>query len=254
MGLNWLTGEAPKQHRMRLAERHEAHGLRCPLGELLDLSVTGLRCKCEQKPQVAKGAVIPLVLQNNSQTIRLMARVVWVRKANLIGGTWQVGLHFLDVRPGIRAAIEQFAKYGFIQNLGDTSATDSKPVATPAPSTTATPPPQQPPQGQATSAKEPPNAAPPPPQDPTSAKYATVEIEDLYRHLGLTINATDAAIHAAYREIAKRLHPDHNSDRAAQEQFIIITKAYGVLRDASKRAKYDAMLRASQQGRGTNAA
>ena len=109
MGLNWLTGEAPKQHRMRLAERHEAHGLRCPLGELLDLSVTGLRCKCEQKPQVAKGAVIPLVLQNNSQTIRLMARVVWVRKANLIGGTWQVGLHFLDVRPGIRAAIEQFA-------------------------------------------------------------------------------------------------------------------------------------------------
>jgi len=103
---------------MRAAERHEAHGLRCPLGELIDLSATGLRCKCSGKPSVAQGAVIPLVLQNSNQTIRLMARVVWVRKVGLITGEWQAGLYFLDVRPGIKAAIEQFAKYGFIQNLG----------------------------------------------------------------------------------------------------------------------------------------
>lgn len=256
MGLNWLTGEPPKQHRMRLAERHEAHGLRCPLGELLDLSLTGLRCKCEQKPQVAKGAVIPLVLQNNSQTIRLMARVVWVRKAGLIGGTWQVGLHFLDVRPGIRAAIEQFAKYGFIQNLGATTAGEVKQAGSTSPEGTppATATSKQTPQSEPAPAQESAKSAMPPPQDPQVAKFATVEIEDLYSHLGLTINATDTAIHAAYRNIAKRLHPDHNPDPAAQEQFIFITKAYGVLRDATKRAKYDAMLRASQQGRGSNAA
>ncbi len=252
MGLNWLTGEPPKQHRMRLAERHEAHGLRCPLGDLLDLSTTGLRCKCEQKPEVTKGAVVPLVIQNCNQTVRLMARVVWVRKAGLIGGTWQVGLQFLDVRPGIRAALEQFAKYGFIQNLGATSVTET---TTPEAAPSGTPPREAPSSAQA---KETPQEVPRKPDstvsDPATQKYATVEIEDLYRHLGLTIDANDASIHRAYREMAKRLHPDHNSDPAAQEQFVFITKAYGVLRDANKRAKYDAMLRASQRGKSPHAA
>lgn len=251
MGLHWLKGEPPKQHRMRVAERHEAHGLRCPLGELVDLSVSGLRCKCDQKPDVSKGAVIPLVIQNGSQTVRLMGRVVWVRKAGLIGGSWQVGLQFLDVRPGIRAAIEQFAKYGFIQNLGGSTTVDASSVATPAGSAAkeqvAGGPAKEQVVGASTATRAETN-------DAATQKYATVEIEDLYQHLGLTIDADDASIHAAYREMAKRLHPDHNADPAAQEQFVFITKAYGVLRDASKRAKYDMMLRASLRGRGTNAA
>lgn len=86
MAWSWLTGDEATYQRMRAAERHEAHGLRCPLGQLLDLSTTGLRCRAPGKPSVAKGTVVPLVLQNANQTIRLMARVVWVRKTSLVGG------------------------------------------------------------------------------------------------------------------------------------------------------------------------
>lgn len=76
----------------------------------------------------------------------------------------------------------------------------------------------------------------------------------MYKHLGLKIDADEAWIHKAYRAIAKKLHPDHNPDPVAQEQFVFINKAYGVLKDPSKRAKYDAMLRASMQGRNASAA
>jgi hypothetical protein len=226
---------------MRVAERHEAHGLRCPLGELLDLSITGLRCRCDAKPNLQRGAIIPLVIQNGNQTIRLMARVVWVRKAGLVNSQWQAGLQFLDVRPGIQAALEQFARYGFIQSTTGafTSTTTSAATATtPAPAPSAEPPRAQQ------------QSTPPPASTPDNThKYATVDIEDLYAHMGLCIGATEASIHAAYRAIAKQLHPDHNKDPAAVEQFVFINKAYGVLRDAGKRAKYDAMLRASQAGR-----
>lgn len=245
MAWSWLTGDEAKYQRMRAAERHEAHGLRCPFGELLDLSTTGLRCRAPGKPGVAKGAVVPLVLQNANQTIRLMARVVWVRKTSLVGGDWQVGLQFLDVRPGIKAAIEQFAKYGFIQNLGSAAAniaTEPAPAEKPAASE---PKKQQ---------EQPSTQQSAPKSDAKSERYATVEIEDLYKHLGLTIDADEAAILKAYRAIAKKLHPDHNPDPAAQEQFVFINKAYGVLKDPSKRAKYDAMLRASMQGRNASAA
>jgi hypothetical protein len=278
MALNRISGESPKQHRMRAAERHEAHGLRCPLGELIDLSATGLRCKCSGKPSVAQGAVIPLVLQNSNQTIRLMARVVWVRKVGLITGEWQAGLYFLDVRPGIKAAIEQFAKYGFIQDLGSgasglvdltpTTATTSNSTSTTSASSSSTTGSKSSGSnggsaktttgnagtngtGASSSSSSKPTAEPKagPRVDPAAQRFATVEIEDLYQHLGLTIDASESEIVNAYRAIAKQLHPDQNQDPAAAERFIFINKAYGVLRDTSKRAKYDMMLRASQQGR-----
>ncbi len=56
---------------------------------------------------------------------------------------------------------------------------------------------------------------------------------------------------AAYRELAKRFHPDRNpEDPHAEEKFKECSEAYSVLSDAQKRAAYDRFGHAGVQGAG----
>ncbi len=61
-----------------------------------------------------------------------------------------------------------------------------------------------------------------------------------YQILGVDRNASLAEIKRAYRQLARRYHPDLNpGDKAAEEQFKLIGEAYQVLSDSQKRAEYN---------------
>jgi len=62
---------------------------------------------------------------------------------------------------------------------------------------------------------------------------------DYYEILGINRNASDDEIKAAFRKLARQLHPDVNKEPDAEEKFKEINEAYGVLSDADKRARYD---------------
>ncbi|TFI58039.1 J domain-containing protein [Sphingomonas parva] len=63
---------------------------------------------------------------------------------------------------------------------------------------------------------------------------------DLYSTLGVARDADEAAIKKAYRKLAKELHPDRNKDNpAAAARFSQVTRAYDILTDKDKRARYD---------------
>jgi molecular chaperone DnaJ len=63
---------------------------------------------------------------------------------------------------------------------------------------------------------------------------------DYYDTLGLKRSAGDKEIKSAYRKLARKHHPDVNpGDKAAEERFKEINRAYEVLSDSKKRAKYD---------------
>jgi curved DNA-binding protein len=66
-----------------------------------------------------------------------------------------------------------------------------------------------------------------------------MEFTDYYGVLGVSKNADQAAIKAAYRSLARTLHPDVNTDPAAGERFKKVNEANAVLGDPEKRAKYD---------------
>ena len=63
---------------------------------------------------------------------------------------------------------------------------------------------------------------------------------DLYSQLGVKRDAGEAEIKKAYRKLAKELHPDKNKGNPnASERFSRVTRAYDILTDKDKRARYD---------------
>jgi molecular chaperone DnaJ len=72
---------------------------------------------------------------------------------------------------------------------------------------------------------------------------------DYYEVLGLEKNATDADIKRAFRQLAKKYHPDVNpGDKDAEAKFKEINEAYEVLSDPQKRSQYDQFGHAGMNG------
>ena len=64
--------------------------------------------------------------------------------------------------------------------------------------------------------------------------------KDYYEVLGVARDADTKTIKDAYHRLAMKLHPDRNPAPDAEERFKEISKAYAILSDPKKRAKYDA--------------
>ncbi len=62
---------------------------------------------------------------------------------------------------------------------------------------------------------------------------------DYYEVLGVSREASENDLKAAFRNLARKYHPDVNDAPDAEEKFKEINEAYGVLSDADKRAAYD---------------
>jgi hypothetical protein len=182
----------------RRAERYQTNGLRCPLGDLVDLSASGMQIRCAKRPAAARGEIRQFTISTGSQKLELAGRVVWVRRAGWRG--FRIGVHFVNLKPGTEAALVQLAKYGFVGGNSGASAAPPQPVK------------------------------------------AAMEVEDLYQILGVEPQATHDQVHAAYRALARTVHPDVCKEPGASEHFALISKAYTVLKDPERRRKYDRLL------------
>ncbi|MFA6088572.1 MAG: molecular chaperone DnaJ [Candidatus Woesearchaeota archaeon] len=63
--------------------------------------------------------------------------------------------------------------------------------------------------------------------------------KDYYETLGVKKNSSKEEIRTAYKNLAKKYHPDLNKDKGAEDKFKEINQAYSSLSDDKKRAQYD---------------
>lgn len=193
--------------RPRRDERIATQNYRCALGEVVDLSASGMRIRVKGKPPLTKGDVQTYQIDSHSQRLTLQAAVMWVRRCSILSKDWELGVRFIDQRDTVRKAIEEFARMGFVQRDASTHKTTAAPNR--------------------------------------PAMCASVEVEDLYALLGVQRTDSPETIRTVFRKLAMQLHPDRCDEPGAGERFARIDKAYTVLRDPDLRARYDEMLDAS---------
>ena len=68
-----------------------------------------------------------------------------------------------------------------------------------------------------------------------------MEYKDYYKILGVATDASADDIKKAYRRLAHKSHPDVSKAADAEEKFKEVAEAYATLKDADKRAAYDAL-------------
>jgi len=71
--------------------------------------------------------------------------------------------------------------------------------------------------------------------------------KNYYIILGVSADSTKADIKAAYRRLAKELHPDYYGED--QTPFQVLQEAYSVLSDPKSRRQYDALLKEATEKR-----
>lgn len=72
-------------------------------------------------------------------------------------------------------------------------------------------------------------------------------MKNYYEILGIAQTATESEIKKAYRQLAKKYHPDANAgSKESEERFKEVAEAYKVLQDPSSREAYDNKLSGRQ--------
>lgn len=72
-----------------------------------------------------------------------------------------------------------------------------------------------------------------------------MDFKDYYKTLGLQKNASEKEIKSAFKKLAKSHHPDTES--GSEEKFKEINEAYEVLKDDSKKSRYDYLYKTVQE-------
>ncbi|MAE62888.1 MAG: hypothetical protein CMJ18_01335 [Phycisphaeraceae bacterium] len=209
----------------RSRRRHErikpGKFLSCPLGELMDVSVSGLRLSCTGKPPVEPKQRLSLTINSQYQKISLEGQVVRVVRKGF--RRYEISMRFVDMTPQKEQVVENLARHGYYerQARGPRPAQPAGAAGDAGASA-----------GQARSAGA----------SESSASVDTT-IEDPYWTLGVPRDATDEAIKQAYRDMARKYHPDVCKDANSNPMFNRIGEAYALLKDPDKRRTYDQTVR-----------
>jgi DnaJ-like protein/PilZ domain-containing protein len=195
---------ADGQDPRRGAQRQSTDTLSCHLGEVLDISTTGVRVRCGSKPPFAEGAVSTITFNYNGGKLQVSVQERWRKRRGFRGG-YEIGMMYVRNSPNVLDAIASLVKFGF---LCPDAVAGERPKAQP--------------KGK-----------------PKQKLRVSVNLPDYYAVLSIPHDADDEQVHTAYRQLARQYHPDTTKQPGTQERFISICEAYKILSDTEQRKTYD---------------
>lgn len=209
----WFVGigkSAPVRTRKRQSERFGSDLLTCPLGDVYDLSASGIRLRGKGRCKLSVGQAVAVTLQAPQGALTLQAKVVRIQRQGL--RTFDVGLQFIAIKPGTARALKTLAEFGFVSGRGPGSSSGTESDS-----------------GGATGAGTSGSTA-------GFAKNAAAEakLERARGILKLGPNATAADLKVAYRKLAREYHPDVRPGPDANQMFADIADAYQTLLKAMR--------------------
>ena len=182
--------------------------VKCELGDVVDLSRSGMRISAKGKPPIRLRQTAMATLKFNGRQVKVQVQARWIKRRGL--RRHHIGLMFLNVSDSVANVIESVAKYGFICDDPELGS-----VATP-------------------KAKKQSNRL----------VTMTLDLPDYYQMLDVGRDASEDELQNAYRRLAQAYHPDINKAPDAEERFIEIKRAYEILSDPEQRESYDRHLAA----------
>jgi hypothetical protein len=98
-----LVSMSSKTKNNRRHGRLRCRQLPCDLGEVVDMSASGMKMKSSRAPKVGLGDVVSVTLHYPLGDLPIRARVVWMKK--LAYRSYEIGLEFEQVTPAIKASL-----------------------------------------------------------------------------------------------------------------------------------------------------
>lgn len=172
----------------------------------------GMRILCKGKPDLKKGQSLQIALRCPEGTINVIGRAVRIRRRGF--RTFEIGIQFLNLSKPVAAAIGSLAQFGFI--TGKAQASSGTDIG----------------DGGNTQA------------DSKASVRVAANLPDFYKVLGVAPSATADDIRDAYRQLARKHHPDVSDSEEDAARFLKIKNAYEVLKDPERRRMFDEYLAA----------
>ena len=86
----------------------------CDLGEILDLSLSGMRVGCRKKPAAEVGAPLSVIIDGQDDKFDVSGKVVWKKKDGLF--RWMIGVEFDELSPAARKGLALLARSSLTNN------------------------------------------------------------------------------------------------------------------------------------------
>lgn len=105
--LIWSRSE-PAAENLRRHGRVKCHDVGCTLGEVIDLSASGVRVRAKGRVSVRSGDAFVMTIQTLDGPMLAPVRVAWVRRTGF--RTHEIGITFSQTGPALTSALSNLAR------------------------------------------------------------------------------------------------------------------------------------------------
>lgn len=102
----------PREQNARRHGRVRAQTITCTLGDVVDISASGMKVRCSTKPDLKKGEPVPMTIHGVNGPFTVPTKFAWCRRTSLF--KWTAGFEFDGLTSEARTELMEIARIAAI--------------------------------------------------------------------------------------------------------------------------------------------